>query len=59
MPKVSKGIGSGFIFNPDGYIITNEHVIENATEITVTVKGFEKPLKAEVVGKDFDLDLPY
>jgi serine protease Do len=57
MPKVSKGIGSGFIFNPDGYIITNEHVIENATEITVTVKGFEKPLKAEVVGKDFDLDL--
>lgn len=56
-PKVSQGIGSGFIINPEGYIITNEHVISNATKINVTVSGFEKPFKATVVGKDSDLDL--
>ncbi len=56
-PKVSRGIGSGFIINPEGYIITNEHVINGAKEVSVTVKGFEEPLKATVVGKDFNLDL--
>ncbi|HHV17620.1 MAG TPA: trypsin-like serine protease [Thermoanaerobacterales bacterium] len=56
-PKVSRGIGSGFIINPEGYIITNEHVIDNAKEVSVTVKGFEEPFKATVVGKDFNLDL--
>lgn len=56
-PKVSRGIGSGFIINPEGYIITNEHVINGAKEVSVTVKGFEEPLKAIVVGKDFNLDL--
>jgi Do/DeqQ family serine protease len=55
--RVSKGIGSGFIINADGYILTNEHVIDNAKEVNVTVKGFENPFKATVVGKDFDLDL--
>lgn len=56
-PKVSKGIGSGFIINSEGYIITNEHVIDGAKEVSVTVKGFEEPFKATVVGKDFNLDL--
>ncbi|MDN5311368.1 MAG: serine protease Do [Thermoanaerobacteraceae bacterium] len=56
-PRVSKGVGSGFIFNADGYIMTNEHVIDGATEVSVTVNGFDKPFKATVVGKDFDLDL--
>ena len=42
-PKVSRGIGSGFIINPEGYIITNEHVINGAKEVSVTVKGFEEP----------------
>jgi serine protease Do len=56
-PKVSRGIGSGFIINPEGYIITNEHVIDGAKEVSVTVKGFEEPFKATVVGKDFNLDL--
>lgn len=55
--RVSKGVGSGFIINADGYILTNEHVIDNAKEVNVTVKGFENPFKATVVGKDFDLDL--
>jgi serine protease Do len=55
--RVSRGIGSGFIMNKEGYIITNEHVISGASEINVTVKGFETPFKATLVGKDFDLDL--
>lgn len=56
-PKVSKGIGSGFIINSEGYIITNEHVINGASEVNVTVKGFEEPFKAAIIGKDFNLDL--
>jgi serine protease Do len=55
--RVSRGIGSGFIMNQEGYIITNEHVVSGAKEIDVTVKGFEQPFKATLVGKDFDLDL--
>lgn len=55
--RVSKGVGSGFIISADGYILTNEHVIDNAKEINVTVKGFDNPFKATVAGKDFDLDL--
>ncbi|ADL08115.1 S1C family serine protease [Thermosediminibacter oceani] len=55
--RVSRGIGSGFIISPDGYILTNDHVIEGASEVNVTVKGFAKPFKATVVGKDFELDL--
>ncbi|MCG0275876.1 MAG: trypsin-like peptidase domain-containing protein [Thermosediminibacteraceae bacterium] len=53
----SKSIGSGFIISSDGYILTNHHVIEGASEVYVTVKGFSKPFKATVVGTDFELDL--
>lgn len=53
----SKSVGSGFLITPDGYILTNHHVIEGATEVNVTVKGFSNPFKATVVGTDFELDL--
>lgn len=46
-----KGLGSGFIISPDGYIITNDHVAGNATEITVTMTNGDR-LKAELVGSD-------
>lgn len=52
-----EGLGSGFIISKDGYILTNEHVIEGANEITVTVTGFDQELKANVVGADTNLDL--
>ncbi len=52
-----RGMGSGFLFSEDGYILTNEHVIRGAEEIWVTLTGFETPLAAKVVGSDYDLDL--
>jgi serine protease Do len=46
-----KGLGSGFIISPDGYIVTNDHVAGNATEITVTMTN-GKQYDAKVVGTD-------
>lgn len=53
----SKGFGSGFIFDKSGLIITNEHVISNASEINVIIDGFDKPVRAKVIGFDRELDL--
>ncbi|MCP3678456.1 MAG: DegQ family serine endoprotease [Deltaproteobacteria bacterium] len=50
-------LGSGFIINRDGYILTNNHVIENAEEIVVTLANGKKEYQANVVGKDPKLDL--
>ncbi|MCL6634475.1 MAG: trypsin-like peptidase domain-containing protein [Peptococcaceae bacterium] len=52
-----EGLGSGFIISGDGYVLTNEHVIDGASEIYVTVTGFDRELAARVVGADYDLDL--
>ncbi|ALS20705.1 S1C family serine protease [Paenibacillus naphthalenovorans] len=51
------GMGTGFIFEKSGYILTNEHVIDGADEIWVYVQGYEKPFKAELLGNSYDLDL--
>ncbi|PKM45048.1 MAG: peptidase S1 [Firmicutes bacterium HGW-Firmicutes-8] len=53
----SVGIGSGFIFDKSGLILTNQHVIDGTSEIQVKMTGFDKPVKATVVGSDADLDL--
>ena len=50
------GLGSGFIINGDGLVVTNNHVIDNADEITVILQGGEE-LTAELVGKDPKTDL--
>ncbi len=50
-------LGSGVIISSDGYIVTNNHVLTDADEIAVTVKGSEKVYKAKVIGKDKDSDL--
>ena len=46
-----KGLGSGFIISEDGYILTNDHVAGNATEITVTMTN-GKHYKARIIGSD-------
>jgi serine protease Do len=52
----TRSFGSGVIINKEGYIITNNHVIENAKEILVTLTT-EKDYPAEVIGRDKKTDL--
>lgn len=51
------GIGTGFIFDKEGYILTNNHVIEGGESVQVTIEGYEKPLTATVLGTSSELDL--
>jgi serine protease Do len=50
-PQIEHGIGSGVIISPDGYIVTNDHVVDGATEVRVTLHD-RRILKAKVVGTD-------
>ena len=50
------GAGSGFIIDQNGVIVTNNHVIRNADEVTVTLND-GRELEAEVIGADPDTDL--
>lgn len=52
----TRGVGSGFIVNPKGYILTNYHVIEDAARITVILQSNEK-FRGEVVGFDPETDV--
>lgn len=55
-PRRSQALGSGFVISEDGYIVTNNHVIAGADEITIEFRaGFE--LDAELVGTDPNTDL--
>jgi len=49
--------GSGFIVDKNGYIITNNHVVENATKIRVRLHGDSADYRARVIGTDFETDL--
>ncbi|WP_271750428.1 S1C family serine protease [Cohnella sp. JJ-181] len=51
------GMGSGFIFDSTGYILTNQHVIADADQIKVTVTGHQEPYTAKLLGSSYDLDL--
>jgi serine protease Do len=50
-PQIEHGVGSGIIISPDGYIVTNDHVVDGATQIKVTMKD-RRILNARVIGVD-------
>ncbi len=53
----STGLGSGVIISPDGYIVTNNHVIDRADEIIVTMADSKKEYKAKLIGSDEKTDI--
>ena len=52
----SQGLGSGFIVSPDGYIITNAHVVDGASEVTVKLTD-RREFTAKVIGSDKRTDI--
>ena len=54
--KKQTSLGSGFIIDKDGYLLTNNHVVERASEVMVTFSD-KRQFKARVIGKDDKLDL--
>lgn len=55
--RKSHSLGSGVIISNDGYIVTNNHVVEGADEIIITLSNDEKEYKAKVIGEDPKTDL--
>src|SRR5216110_1764388 len=55
-PQVEQGSGSGFIVSPDGYILTNNHVVAGADKVTVRLYD-KREFTAKVVGTDANTDV--
>ncbi len=55
-PRPTHGVGSGFIIDPKGFILTNNHVIEGATKITIGLLSGDR-YRAKVIGIDKETDL--
>src|ERR1700739_4913147 len=55
-PQIQHGIGSGGIISPDGYIVTNNHVVEGAVDMRVTMSD-RRVLPAKLIGTDPLTDL--
>jgi serine protease Do len=53
---LTQGVGSAFVYDPNGLILTNHHLVENATSISVTFKG-QREMEATVVGTDRKTDV--
>lgn len=55
--RVQRALGSGVIISENGYIVTNNHVVEGAEKIKVTIPGIKKEYSAEIIGLDPKSDL--
>jgi serine protease Do len=55
-PRFQEGSGSGFIVSPDGYILTNNHVVEGSDQVTVRLLD-RREFKAKIVGTDPNTDI--
>ncbi len=55
--RKSHSLGSGVIISANGYIVTNNHVVEGADEIVITLPNDDKEYKAKVIGEDPKTDL--
>ena len=55
--RKSHSLGSGVIISANGYIVTNNHVVEGADEIVITLPDDEKEYKAKIIGQDSKTDL--
>lgn len=56
VPREQEATGSGVIISADGYVVTNNHVVDGAQEIEITLHN-NKAYKAKVIGKDKDTDI--
>ncbi|XBQ15364.1 MAG: Do family serine endopeptidase [Oceanicaulis sp.] len=55
-PRMARSLGSGFVIDPDGLVVTNNHVIDEADEVEVVLQD-GRVLPAEVIGRDPATDL--
>lgn len=55
--RLQRALGSGVIISKDGYIVTNNHVVDGADTITVTLAGDKKEYEAKLIGKDAKSDI--
>ena len=55
-PHMQSGLGTGFIIDPEGYIVTNNHVVDGADSIKVVLQD-ERQFEATVIGRDPQTDL--
>jgi len=55
--RINRSLGSGVVIGKEGYIVTNNHVVEGADKVIVTISGSEKEYEAKIIGTDDKSDL--